>query len=103
MLDTADAFYTLYYDNVIHCGIEESFISIHDKCYYEKDACSMKRLEHNVTKNWKNIIMAFNGLANLALNYYEDSLEYSSNENVYYVMSEVGKSIANLVVGIFDL
>ena len=48
-------------------------------------------------------MIAFNGMTNLALNYYEDSLEYSTKENVYYVMTEVGKATANLVVAIFDL
>ena len=47
--------------------------------------------------------MSFNGISNLALNYYEDSLEYGSQENVFYVMSEIGKCTSNLVVGVFDL
>ena len=56
LLSTADSVYNLYYDNFMHCGVEETFVSIHDKCASSPSSCSIPTLIKNGEKNWMKLV-----------------------------------------------
>ena len=100
---TADAAYALYHDNLKHCGVQESFQSIHKHCTDKPEACTVQKFILNGEKNWMRLVQTVNGIATIVLTYMSQDLELNTDDNIYDVMRSVGESAGNLVTAVFDL
>ena len=100
---TADAAYALYHDNLKHCGVQDSFQTIHNHCTANPETCTLRKFILNGEKNWMRLVQTVNGLATIVLTYMSRDLELNTDDNIYEIMRSVGESAGNLVTAVFDL
>ena len=66
LLETADAVYALFHENVKHCGIKETFTKVQEKCAVEP-GCSLRELVINGESHWLILVAAGNNLFEVGL------------------------------------
>ena len=101
ILDTADAFYALFHDNLEHCGIDETFKAITTKCFSSNSACSIDSFVKNFKKNWMRIVQGGNSVANVLMGWYEGTIDIITDLNG--ALHDFGSGMAELITSLFDI
>ena len=103
ILDTADAVYNLFYENLQHCAIQETFNTITEKCFSSVEACSIPTIISNLEVNWLRLVQTVNGIADLVIRWWNKTLDISTGDLIYDAMFEFGSTSAEFITAFFNI